>query len=503
MSKDLHDYLISEDDYLRRASGLVGQSDIGAAIQALEKARLHLPVSNRLLSALGRLYLTAKKPHKAAACFQEVLGEDDSSVEATDDDFEYLDEQADSLTETEYVYDDSPATTERQQRPTLSLARGRVESESGPKVVYRGRNTSVQDCSDALSEVDGAAEGANVNELLGSQSSKAAESGSSELVPATKSVTPQQEPAEADDEENDLELLMQENAEEDELDLLAEDGLVGEPHSENDLLLECGVGLDATKDSEELDLFDTWDDDLWDDDPEEADEATALDNKVDREHRALQFAVDCLEVVEWDKNRLNFLVEVFVSLGWSAAKRAIEREVLLGASYEELKVAFSVKQLWSECDKYWITFSKVWTQGEPTDAIYRNCSWKQALRLVRTFEGVPTFEEVSDFLDVEFDYWYFDRILTLRYPSFNHYLFSYRLKESSYFLPVSDTRRFDTPVAFDELNATYLSNNQSDEMKRLIEYGVDFASRHSVKNNYVSDLPLDADELNIKTKKSL
>ncbi|MFM9597810.1 hypothetical protein ACKI1O_51965, partial [Streptomyces scabiei] len=83
---------------------------------------------------------------------------------------------------------------------------------------------------------------------------------------------------------------------------------------------------------------------------------------------------------------------------------ALEREVAEGATLDELMLAFEVKNLWLDSPRYWIAFSKAYVSGESTDAIYRHFSWRQALRLIRTFTDLPSFEEVYDLLEQEFDY---------------------------------------------------------------------------------------------------
>ena len=54
--------LYSEAEYLKQASRYVGFSQHDDAIALLQSARQLVPVTNRLLNALGKLYLTVGKP---------------------------------------------------------------------------------------------------------------------------------------------------------------------------------------------------------------------------------------------------------------------------------------------------------------------------------------------------------------------------------------------------------------------------------------------------------
>lgn len=181
-------------------------------------------------------------------------------------------------------------------------------------------------------------------------------------------------------------------------------------------------------------------------------------------------------------------------MGWSNSRIAIRREVHAGTTFEELQIAYAVKNYWQESSRYWITFSKVWKAGESSDAIYRHCSWKQALRLIRIFDGIPTFEEVYDFLENEFEYWYQSRIFRSYFSAFNKYLFGYRLNEKNI---TSFSVGFDFSVGYDGLNSVWENYNKSDEMSLLKELGIDLDNKYSPKNYFASDLYSDENLLEI------
>ncbi|QCZ94367.1 hypothetical protein [Salinimonas iocasae] len=237
-------------------------------------------------------------------------------------------------------------------------------------------------------------------------------------------------------------------------------------------------------DDNEADLFDFWDDES-DELEEDSENTSALENQLSREERARVVAVECILDFDWHTKTLPFLIEVFSTPGWSSTRRALEREVKAGATFDELDLAFAVKRLWQDSSRYWITFSKAWASGESADATYRHCSWKQALHLVRLFEQLPTLDEVYDLLEREFEYWYHNRILRLCFPAFNKYLFLYRLNRRN---ETSLFSAFDLPEEHDGLEAEWLSQPHSNPMEKLNALGVDLIEQYTTKSYYASDL---------------
>ncbi len=240
-------------------------------------------------------------------------------------------------------------------------------------------------------------------------------------------------------------------------------------------------------DDNEADLYDFWDDES--DEPEDdSEDSSVLENQLTREERARIVAVECILEFNWHTKKLPFLIEVFSTPGWSSTRRALEREVNAGATVDELELAFAVKRLWQESSRYWITFSKAWASGESADATYRHCSWKQALHLVRLFEQLPTLDEVYDWLEREFEYWYHNRILRLCFPAFNKYLFLYRLNSRN---ETSMFNAFDLPEEHDGLEAEWLSQPHSNPMEKLNALGIDLVEKYTTKSYYASDLYTD------------
>ncbi|MBD0412955.1 hypothetical protein [Pseudoalteromonas distincta] len=231
------------------------------------------------------------------------------------------------------------------------------------------------------------------------------------------------------------------------------------------------------------DLYGLWDD-SFDDEVEDFTDNGALDNTFTQEDRALAEAAKLITSFDWDRSALPFLTEVLCIKGWVNAKRALEREVAAGATLDELMLAFEVKNLWLDSPRYWIAFSKAYASGESTDAIYRHFSWRQTLRLIRTFTDLPSIEEVYDLLEQEFDYWYDHKILRLCFPAFIKYLFNYRLNERNI---TSSIGGFGNAQDYDHVDELWASQTHSEEMQKLNEYGVDLLAKNAQPSYYTSD----------------
>ena len=231
------------------------------------------------------------------------------------------------------------------------------------------------------------------------------------------------------------------------------------------------------------DLYGLWDD-SFDDEVEDFTDNGVLDNTFTQEDRSIEVAAELIAAFDWDRSALPFLKEVLCIKGWVNAKRALEREVAAGATLDELVLAFEVKNLWLDSPRYWIAFSKAYVSGESTDAIYRHFSWRQALRLIRTFNDLPSFEEVYDLLEQEFDYWYDHKILRLCFPAFIKYLFNYRLNERNI---TSSIGGFGKAQDYDHVDELWASQTHSEEMQKLNEYGVDLLAKNAQPSYYTSD----------------
>ncbi len=130
--------------------------------------------------------------------------------------------------------------------------------------------------------------------------------------------------------------------------------------------------------------------------------------KLTRSERAHQMAVDIIAEYDWSRAHLPLLHEIFIDHGWAMARVSIKREMNKGLTPDELKIAFYIRQLWTASTQYWISFIHVTNNAmhQQTRDAYKNMSWPEALRIIRSFHNTPSEEEVQYLLDELYDDWY-------------------------------------------------------------------------------------------------
>ncbi|MGZ8911008.1 MAG: hypothetical protein ACXW09_13610 [Methylococcaceae bacterium] len=158
--------------------------------------------------------------------------------------------------------------------------------------------------------------------------------------------------------------------------------------------------------------------------------------KVSRIERAKQIASNVIHSYDWGIKNLPLLQQVFYENGWAAARVAIEHELARGLTPDELKLAIYVRRLWTENEQFWISFIHV-TSNQPiqeTRAVYKNMSWREALRIIRVFNSLPSEEEIQLFVDQIYDDWYCSKNLQRQFKVFIRYL-KYRTGSVRHALP--------------------------------------------------------------------
>lgn len=472
-----------ENYYLQTASDLVSKGAMDSAIQLLVDANGELPDSTRIINVLGKLYLKTNRPKEAAACFEKSLKINIIDDVPTEADFCYLSEQAESLTESEYSYDEPdkyipPSYVPK--KPQLSLSKNDGSTESKKPEITRDfikseniiveKNTTIEQSIDESSSED-----THIHKIV---------------VIEPEPVLQLNKFLDIQDDVDEGEISLEDDwagevkSSEEELLLEEEDDLIEENLEEPDLL-DSSIDTD-----DEVDIYDFWDeaDELEEGvDDVSFEEGGVLDTELTKEGRARQVAIALVDRVGWEIDDVDFITEVFIENGWGQARAALEREINLGLVREELELAFYIKCLWKECDRYWIAFPRRGSVKETTDATFKNCSWKQVLRLVRIFPDIPAVEEITDFLESEFEYWYADTQLRIRFRSYSDYLFKYRLNDSIHTINISDPWRFELALENDELSSDCFSLSHSDEMKFLQNNGIDVFGRDAPKNYYATD----------------
>lgn len=491
---------LSEAEVLKRAARLVDSGELEKAIKLLQEAHSTKPRSEKLLGVLGNLYQKLGEFEKAAkyteAAFDSSLN--NSSGEEfslpSEDDFSFLVEQSRNLEEIEYNFEKPQAQRLTIPRKTLSLkTKQKVTSDEknrDVKIFYKNKpNHSPVPATQAETELEPIFTNA-APPVPTSHSSEVA--GKVEPKEKTEPLRPideyreeevDQEDAGLDETEQESELDQQSYFDDlvdadDSSEAVFDTSTFNEMEEESDLREEP-----LSFEDNEAEFYAFWDDEASDE--QENTHSGALENRLTPEERARLVAVECILEFGWHTSKLHFLVDVFTSAGWSNSRRALEREVESGSTCEELELAFEVKRFWQDSSRYWITFSKAWVSGESADATYRHCSWKQALRLVRLYDNLPILEEIEDFLETEFEYWYHNKVLRLCFPAFNKYLFNYRLHDRNI---DSMMGGFGLPEDYDGMNASWSYHTNTNEIQKLKEMGIDLVSKFAPKSYFTSDI---------------
>lgn len=483
----------SENYYLQAASDLVSKGAVDTAIQLLVDASSKLSDSARILNVLGKLYLKTNRPKEAAECFEKSLKLNVIDDVPTEADFCYLSGQAESLAEPEYSYDEPTEHIPEpgiQKRKKLSLRKERGCSEfTRPEV-----KTVLVESSVVLVEENSVVEQSIDERDLKETTLQAM------VLPEPEPVLQFNEFLDIqydDEDELNSEEYWTGEVEKSEEELLVEEesDLIKEKLEEPDLI-DSSIDID-----DEVDIYDFWDEaDELEEDVDDIlfEEGGVLSTELTKENRARQVAIALVDKVGWEIDNVDFITEVFIENGWGQARAALEREIDLGLVREELELAFYIKCLWKECDRYWISFPRMGSVKESTDATFKNCSWKQVLRLIRIFPDIPVVEEITEFLESEFEYWYADRKLRYRFRSYSDYLFKYRLNDSIYTISISAPWRFESALEYDELTSDCFTFSHSDEVVFLKNNGIDLLGRHAPNNSYVTDNQFDYYQLGVE-----
>ena len=144
-------------------------------------------------------------------------------------------------------------------------------------------------------------------------------------------------------------------------------------------------------------------------------DAIEVEGTIERAERALQAAMDVGFFFDLDESEIHIVASIFEENGWSACRTAIVRELENNTSVNELELASVVKQMW--LDHYEFYSSAV--------SNYRILSWPTALKLVNSFAGYPSIEEIEQLLGYLHTHWRGNKIQRLISRSFNEYLIGY------------------------------------------------------------------------------
>jgi hypothetical protein len=243
-----------------------------------------------------------------------------------------------------------------------------------------------------------------------------------------------------------------------------------------DEIPDVGTGLRARP-------LDDYDVGLFEDDLYELDEAptreelqalVAVDGVVPRRRRALQAAVDLATDHDLGPDGLELLTEIFEQHGWASSRRAVDRELALGCTAEELRCAHDLREIWAESGEFGIA---------AVGYSHPFLAWPLALQIVRSFRGYPDLEEMVEFLDEALIEWKShhasnpEQYQRLEYPSFRDFV---RAK-----VDCSLSSDFCNPIqalgdAFDGEDPNLPAGGHSARDRHLAELGVSYVRRESI-----------------------
>ena len=452
-------------EILNEVNRLVAAGLRKSAIDIIQEYLERIPNDPVMFRALGRIYLLEQKPDLAVKYLQLSLKNSHSQINKTDttesyelddldaDDLAYIDETAHS-SENIYVYtsEDTPVnqvdtiTKEvplTENPPPLSNS---IFSDHNNKSGNYGRHQSVgsdliltdlksNHTQSGFIESNFGQKRNHTLDFIDSVTTNKADSSHqhedlfSTLFTSTTSAENGQY-----DLFNDEEELSIDEFEDDEFETDEEEDILIVSEIE-DSLIEKEFSWDDLDDFDEIDEQETSD--------RFYDDQILTEGKLDRWERAKQIAVEVIQSHDWDKETLPLLQQVFYENGWVAARFAIEREMAKGLTQEELELAIYIRWLWTENQQYWISFIHITSNqpGQQTRAAYKNMSWPESLRIIRSFINVPSEEEIQLFIDQIYDDWYCSAKLQRQYKAFIQYL-KYRTGSIRRSLPGSEIFSF-------------------------------------------------------------
>jgi len=135
---------------------------------------------------------------------------------------------------------------------------------------------------------------------------------------------------------------------------------------------------------------------------EEEDNDLVLETHITKEKRNHQHAYMLAFEYGWTEQAdVGVLVEILEPSGRASNTIAQLRELMdRGASAEELKLAYQIREQWKECHEFSKHFIAAWERYH-TYII----TWNDAFKLVRLYDGTPDIEEIFIFLEKLHDKW--------------------------------------------------------------------------------------------------
>lgn len=196
------------------------------------------------------------------------------------------------------------------------------------------------------------------------------------------------------------------------------------------------------------------------------------DTRISPWQKAEKVAADFILYADWHEKHLDFMTNIFCTNGYGATRKALQYLLERNMTFEELYLAYCVREYWQQNESYWITFNGIGAFNRFTSPLYSQLSWRQALSIVRYFTELPEPEEIEFFLEEEFSYWFNHSALRRTHPVFIKYL-AYRKPNALQPGMVNyGDREADGYITYDPLEDDYWNAPQSDEVQLLSRLGV-------------------------------
>lgn len=226
----------------------------------------------------------------------------------------------------------------------------------------------------------------------------------------------------------------------------------------------------------EKDVYDFWTDvddesDVFDEEP-----STSFANKISKDDKALQVAINFVAEKRLDESTIGFLEDVFITFGYGRTKRALSERLDAGHTVEELEAAFWVKSIWDSSSHFGLSF--IGTLDRNSGAERKYCSWIQALTLITRLPENISYEEVLDVMENQFDNWYHSPNARKRFPMFIDYLFMHPHPLSN--VSCADIG-FDYPVGYESIDSDWINHTLHPDTQLLIDYGL-YSNRNTELN---------------------
>lgn len=431
---------------LHEVNKLVSTGLRKSAIDLINEYLEDYPNDSSVLSALGRIYLLEKRPEQAVKYLQLALGTHKTGLETNNvvasygfdeldhDDLDYIDNSA---TEDELNF--SYENPNGQQFSAITKQNNQGDSDN-QIIETTSQQQSQQTNENASFEIT-----TKVSQENAIESDKDEDDFDPEFIEIYATTTLDDEdyvsPYQTDvfdellNEVLDIPDFVDDDIESDEVE---ETVIIEETKSIEDEF--DWDGLEDFDDIDELDIA-----------PSLQDYEVVTGGRVSRIERAKQIAVDVIQAYDWGFQNIGLLQQVFYENGWGSCRVAIEHELVRGLTPDELELAIFVRRLWTENQQYWISFIHTSNQpGQETRAAYKCMSWREALRIIRVFNQLPSEEEIQLFIDEIYDDWYCSPISQRQYKAFIRYL-KYRTGSVRRTLPANEWFSFNTPAEEDNL----------------------------------------------------